>query len=122
MKKLKFLSAFQYIIIFLAVTNFEITATEQQPNIISSLNKSIYLDYWQIVKDTDPKLPIPNFPDSLWQLFQPTLDDNRYTEGNWLIRTKIVINDSASNKVILGLFPFNFVTAYEIYLDGIKIA
>ena len=45
-----------------------------------------------------------------------------YTEGNWLIRTKIVIKDSLSNNVIPGLFPLNFVTAYEIYWDGIKIA
>ena len=122
MKKIKLLSAFRFIIILLGVINIEITATEPPLNIISSLNKSIYLDYWQIVKDTDPKLPLRNFPDSSWQSFQPTLDDDRLTEGNWIIRTKIVINDSVSNKVILGLFPFNFVTAYEIYWDGINIA
>lgn len=121
MKKIKLLSVFRFIIL-LAIINIEITATEPPPNIITSLNKSIYLDHWQIVKDRDPKLPIPNLPDSSWQSFQPSLDDNRYTEGNWLIRTKIVMNDSASSNVIQGLFPFNFVTAYEIYWDGIKIA
>ncbi|RPI60734.1 MAG: hypothetical protein EHM44_09905, partial [Ignavibacteriales bacterium] len=122
MKKIKLLSVFRSIIILLAVINIEITATEPPQNIISSLNKSIYLDHWQIVKDTDPKLSLSTIPDSLWQLFEPTLDDERYSVGNWLIRTKIVINDSASNKVVLGLFPINFVTAYEIYWDGIKIA
>jgi len=121
-KKIKLLSVFRSIIILLAVINIEITATEPPQNIISSLNKSIYLDHWQIVKDTDPKLSLSTIPDSLWQLFEPTLDDERYSVGNWLIRTKIVINDSASNKVVLGLFPINFVTAYEIYWDGIKIA
>lgn len=121
MKK-NLLSVFRVIIILLAVINIEITATEPPSNIISSLNKSIYLDHWQITKDTKPKNSLPTLPDSLWQLFAPTFDDDRYTEGNWLIRTKIVIKDSVSNNVILGLFPLNFVTAYEIYWDGIKIA
>ncbi len=122
MKKINLSTVFYFVIVLLAVINFEITATEPPHNIISSLNKSFYLDYWQIVKDTDPKHPLRNYPESSWQLFQPTLDDDGYTEGNWLIRTKIVVKDSASNKVILGLFPFNFVTSYEIYWDGIKIA
>jgi len=120
--KKNLLSVFRVIIILLAVINIEITATEPPSNIISSLNKSIYLDHWQITKDTKPKNSLPTLPDSLWQLFAPTFDDDRYTEGNWLIRTKIVIKDSVSNNVILGLFPLNFVTAYEIYWDGIKIA
>jgi sensor histidine kinase YesM len=120
-KKIKLLSVFRFIIL-LAIINIEITATEPPPNIISSLNKSIYLDYWQIAEDTEPKITLPTLPDSLWQLFQPAMGDDRYTEGNWLIRTKIVIKDSVSNKVILGLFPLNFVTAYEIYWDGTKIA
>ena len=119
---MKLLSVFQFIIILLAVISIEITATDQTSNIISSLKKSIHLDYWQITKDTDPKLSLPNFPDSLWQSFQPTLDDERYTEGNWLIRTNIVIKDTLTSKEVLGLFPLNFVTAYEIYWDGIKIA
>ncbi|MCX6151431.1 MAG: histidine kinase [Ignavibacteriales bacterium] len=122
MKKIKLLSAFRFIIILLGAINIEITATEPQHNIISSLKKSTLLDYWQIVKDADPKLSLPSFPDSLWQLFKPTIDDVRYTEGNWILRTNIVIKDSLSGKEVLGLFPINFVTAYEIYWDGIKIA
>ena len=50
------------------------------------------------------------------------LDDDRYTKGNWIIRTSIVIKDSLSGKEVIGLFPLNLVTAYEIYWDGIKIA
>jgi hypothetical protein len=121
-KKINLSTAFYFVMVLHAVINFEITGTELPHNIISSLNKSFYLDHWQIVKDSDPKLPLSSFPDSLWQSFQPTLDDDRYTEGNWLIRTKIVIKDSVSDKEILGLFPLNFVTAYEIYRDGIRIA
>lgn len=122
MKKINLLAVFYFNIILLAVINVKITATEPPPNIISTFKKSIHLDYWQIVKDSDPKLTIPNLPDTLWQLFQPTLDDNRYTDGNWIIKTKIVIKDSVSGKEILGLFPINFVTAYEIYWDGMKLA
>lgn len=122
MKKINLLAVFYFNIILLAVINVKITATEPPPNIISTFKKSIHLDYWQIVKDSDPKLTIPNLPDTLWQLFQPTLDDNRYTAGNWIIKTKIVIKDSVSGKEILGLFPINFVTAYEIYWDGMKLA
>jgi len=121
-KKIKLLSVFRFIIILLAVINIEIIATEPQPNIISSLSKSIHLGNWQIVKDTEPKNSLPTLPDSLWQLFEPTLDDERYAEGNWLIRTNIVIEDSVCNNVIMGIFPIYFVTAYEIYWDGIKIA
>lgn len=122
MKKINLLAVFYFNIILLAVINVKITATEPPPNIISTFKKSIHLDYWQIVKDSDPKLTIPNLPDTLWQLFQPTLDDTRYTDGNWIIKTKIVIKDSVSGKEILGLFPINFVTAYEIYWDGMKLA
>jgi sensor histidine kinase YesM len=120
-KKINLSTVFCFIILF-TVINIEITATEPPPNIISSLKKSIHLDHWQILKDTSPKLPLSSIPDSLWQLFEPTLDDERYAMGNWFIKTHIIIKDSVSNNVILGLFPINFVTAYEIYWDGIKIA
>ncbi len=122
MKKINLSAAFCFIILLIALINIEITATDPPSNILSSIKKSIHLDHWQIVKDTDPKLPLPNFPDSLWQLFQPTLDDERYTKGNWFIKTNIIIKDSLSSKEVLGLFPLNLVTAYEIYWDGIKIA
>ncbi len=104
------------------IVSIESAATERTSNIISSLNKPIHLAHWQIAKDADPKISLPNFPDSMWQLFQPTLDDNNYTEGNWFIRTNIDIKDTLSGQEVLGLFPLNFVTAYEIYWDGIKIA
>lgn len=122
MKKIKLLSVFRYTIILLAVINIDTAASETTTNIISTLNKSIHLDYWQVAKDSEPKNSLPTLPDSLWQLFQPTLEDDRYTIGNWLIRTTIDITDSINNKEVLGIFPLNLVTAYEIYWDGIKIA
>jgi hypothetical protein len=87
-------SVFPFIILLLAIINIEITATEPATNVISSLKKSIHLNYWQIAEDKEPNNYLPILPDSLWQLFESTLDDNRYTEGNWLIRTNIIIQDS----------------------------
>lgn len=121
MEKKHFLLEF-LLIITLASVDIGIAATELPLNTLTSTSKSIRLNYWQIIKDINPKYSLQTFPDTLWQLFEPKLEDDRYTEGNWLIRTKIVIKDSVSNKVILGLFPINFVTAYVIYWDGIKIA
>nr|MCU0333089.1 hypothetical protein [Ignavibacteriaceae bacterium] len=122
MKKINPSTVFCFTIILLAVINLEITAADPPSNNISSLKKSIHLDHWQIVKDTEPNNSLSFIPDSLWQAFKPTLDDNRYTEGNWLIRTSIVIQDSLNDKEVLGLFPINFLTAYEIYWDSIMIA
>lgn len=122
MKKKYLFTVFRFIVIILAIVNIEIIATEQPSNIVSSFSRSIQLKHWQIVKDTEPKNYLPTLPDSLWHLFEPSLDDDRYIEGNWLIRTNIVIKDSLSYKKVLGLYPINLVTAYEIYWDGIKIA
>ena len=113
---------FRFIILFLTIVTINIFATEPPSNIISSTGKSIHLDFWQIAIDREPKNSIQNTSDTLWQSFEPTLDDERYSVGNWLIRTNIVIKDSLSSKEVLGLFPLNLVTAYEIYWDGIKIA
>ena len=114
--------AIPLILVMLFIVNIEISATEPPPNIISSLKKSIRLDHWQIVKDSEPKNTLQTPSDFLWQSFEPSFDDNKYTEGNWLIRTNIVIMDSLSDEEIFGLFPLNFVTAYEIYWDEVQIA
>ena len=113
---------FLIVVVFLLGFSFDSKANEEPVITISTFNKSTHLINWQIVKDTDPKLSLSTIPDSLWQSFEPTLEDERYTLGNWLIRTNIVIQDSLSGKEVLGLFPLNLVTAYEIYWDGVKIA
>jgi len=104
------------------VINNEINGMEESVTKISSFNKSTHLINWQITKDTKPGQSLAAIPDSLWQLFEPALDDARYSVGNWLLKTNIIINDSISTKEAIGLFPLNLVTAYEIYWDGIKIA
>lgn len=110
------------IIIFLAVVSVNTTATETPSNIISSSSKSIHLGYWRIAKDREPSNSLATIPDTSWHSFEPSFDDDIHTLGNWLIKTNIVIEDSLSGKEIFGLFPINFVTAYEIYWDGTKIA
>ena len=122
MKRINFFPVFRFIIILFTVINIEITANDSPSNIISNLDKSIHLNYWQIVKDTDPRLPLSNFPDSLWQLLEPTLDYERYASGNWIIRTSIDITDSMNHNDVLGLFLLNLVAAYEIYWDGAKLS
>ena len=121
MEKYFFHKVFQLIIFFQAVVCLEITAADQSSNIITSSTSYFYLKDWQIVNDVYSKNSLPIIPDSLWQLFEPTLDDVRYTGGSWLLRTHIEITDSSSRKEVFGVFPMNFVTAYEIYWDGIKI-
>ncbi|MDP3150793.1 MAG: histidine kinase [Ignavibacteria bacterium] len=121
MKRICPLSLARLILIFLSVAGITSAFTEAQDNIISSLSKTIQLRHWQIAKDIAPKYPLLTLPDSSWLWFGHSLATDKYAEGNWLLKTNIVIDDSVSNKVILGLFPINFITAYEIYWDGIKI-
>ena len=120
-KRFDIIYAFRFILL-LAVITIDIKATEPAPNIVSSFSKPIHLCNWQIVKDTEPQYSLPTLPDTVWQLFEPTVDENRYIEGNWLIRTIIDIKDTLSKQEALGFFPIYFVTAYDIYWDGIKIA
>ncbi len=112
---------FRYILIFLTLLSVDSSADVGQYNIVSSLNKSIHLRNWQIAIDQEQKRGLQTPPDSLWSQLGSTLDYEKYIEGNWLLRTIIVVEDSLNNKVIWGLFPINFVTAYDIYWDGIRI-
>lgn len=121
MEKKRFLPVLQILLVILVIISTKVPAAEPTSNIFSLHQKAIRLDHWKIVNDVYSKDSLPIIPDSLWQLFEPTLDDDRYTGGSWLIRTNIDITDSLSRNEVLGLFPMNFVTAYEIYWDGIKI-
>ena len=121
MEKINPPSVFRLILIFITIININNTSAGAPYNVISSLNNSINLKYWQIAIDREPKNTLRTPPDSLWLSVGPSLDIDKYNEGNWLLRTNIVITDSVNNKIIWGLFPINFVTAYEIYWDGVKI-
>jgi sensor histidine kinase YesM len=118
---MKYRSTFQLLLLVLYSLSIEIVATELPSNHLTQTTKVIHLNFWQIAKDTNPKDFLINIPDSLWQLFEPTYDDNRYSLGNWLIRSSIEVNDSLDSKEVFGLFPINLVTAFELYWDGIKI-
>lgn len=119
---MKHRSIIQFTLLMLYLLTIEILAGELPSNNLTPTTKVIHLNFWQIAKDTNPKDALINVPDSLWQLFKPTYDDNRYNIGNWLIRSSIDVTDSLDSKEVLGLFPINLVTAYEIYWDGGKIA
>ena len=122
MKRICPLSLVRFILILLAVVSVDGAAAETQDNIISSLNKSIQLKHWQIAKDPAPK-EILKYPDSAsWKPLVSSLENEKYSDGNWLIRTEIIIKDTINKETVLGLFPIYFFTAYEIYWDGIKIA
>jgi len=122
MKRIHSYSTFQFIMILLIAVSIDSAATEIQHNIITSSSQSILLKNWHIAKDTAPKGTLQNSPDFLWQSVGPFLANDKYSEGNWLIRTEIIIKDSLSKETVWGLFPISFITAYEIYWDGIKIA
>lgn len=121
MEKIYFHTVIQFFVLFILAFKVESAATEIPSNVITS-GKSIRLDYWQILKNTAQQDSLTDFPDSLWEVFEPSLDDEKHSRGNWLIRTKIDVKDSSGNHDVLGLFPMNLVSAYEIYWDGIKIA
>jgi sensor histidine kinase YesM len=122
-KKINPCLVFLFIIIFLAVVSIDNFAVGAPSNSISTSGKAIHLKYWQIAKDSQPKSNLLMPPDSLWHSFDPSSDNNNnYVEGNWLLKTNILINDSVSSKVILGLFPIYYVTAYDIYWDAQKIS
>lgn len=122
MKKFNHYSRFRFIVFLLALVAFDYASTKAQHNIISSSAQSINLSNWQIVKDPSPKeiLQIPK--DSCWRPSNSISILKNYSKGNWLVRTEIFVKDSINKKIVWGLFPQRFITAYEIYWDGIKIA
>lgn len=122
MKKFNLHSVPIFIIIFLSVVSLNSATTETPYNIISSSNKSIQLKHWQIAKDNASKKFLSNLDNSSWLPVNSSLSMEKYSEGNWLLKSEIVIEDTVSKGTVLGLFPMNFTTAYEIYWDGMKIA
>lgn len=106
----------------LAVVNIKLYADEPKVNLFNISNGSTLLKHWQIVKDDQPTVPLSIIPDSLWKTFNSPVDENLYSEGNWILKTIIDIKDSLTAINALGIFPKNLGTAYEIYWDGFKVA
>jgi len=111
----------QLIALLVLIFQIEPLAGELPSNRLTSTDKYISLDHWQITKDADPSKKITIIPDSLWQKLDANIDENLYSEGNWIIRTKIEVIDSLDKNTPISLFPLNLVTAYEIYWDEIKL-
>lgn len=122
MKKTDLHSVYKFILAIIIIVNIELQASEPNENILTSSNNAIHLDFWQIVKDKEPTKPLPLFPDSLWQSFDSYINDDLFSKGNWVLKTTINIADSLDGNTVIGLFPLNFITAYEIFWDGIKLS
>jgi sensor histidine kinase YesM len=117
-------AAFQPILFFLLfLTGFYAFANEPARNSISSSSKTaVLLTQWQVTRDQTPGKELQIADDSLWMPLQNLNDSEKYSQGNWLIRTDLFIEDSISDNCVWGLFPKYFITAYEVYWDGMKIA
>jgi hypothetical protein len=121
-EKINLLSVLRLIILLLALININTPAAGAPHNSLSPLSNSIRLMHWQIMKDVEPGNAPSYLYDSLWTPLDNPSEIEKYSEGNWLLRTNIFIDESVSRKEVWGLFPLNFCTAYEIYWDGVKIA
>jgi sensor histidine kinase YesM len=122
MEKIRFHIIFCIISIIFLIGGINNTPAEAVYNIITRQNNSIRLTHWEIAKDTAPKDSLKNIPDSLWKVFPAPTGNENYTEGNWLLKTDIVIKEPVSSETVWGLFPIYFFSAYEIYWDGVIIA
>lgn len=109
-------------ILFAILFRIDIDAAKSPQNIIHSFEQMpIRLQHWMVAEDRNPlnELIIP--PDSSWIPVEKIYGIKKYNTGNWLIRTNILIKDSINRNIVQGLFPNNFITAYVIFWDGIKI-
>ncbi len=112
---------FRWIIFLLLISCIESSANQQPLNILTS-NHSIHPTHWQISEDRTPKSDFRNPADSLWLPLNSISKNSTYDEGNWFIKTEILIVDSLNKDITWGLFLAYFTTAYEIYWDGETIA
>ena len=120
---MRVLTSFLFSISLLFVISFHSVAADTVYNrITNSAKNSIRLSRWQVTQDSAPEKTPQVVPDSLWIPIKYAKESDKYFQGNWLIKTDIFIEDSISDKIVWGLFPQNFITAYEIYRDGMKIA
>jgi sensor histidine kinase YesM len=87
----------------------------------SSTEKIVVSKEQQIAQDPAPEAPLQRVADSSWEPLDPGSGTGKYDNGNWLLRATVFIRDSTASQIGWGVFASFFVTAYEIYWDGIKI-
>ena len=115
------LNEFIIIAIFFFLSGISNAANNE--NVIpTSFKNVLQLKHWFIAKDTAPNEQLPVVNDSLWILLDSIKNVEKLSEGNWLIRIDLSVQGTTNENMLAGLFPKNFITAYEIYWDGIKIA
>ncbi len=89
------------------------------PNTLAAgATASIRIQHWTIAKDPLPNESLPSIPDSSWK---PFLASDDYATGNWIIRSDVRIDPGVQSDTLLGLFPQAYITAYELYWDGVLI-
>lgn len=99
------------------------TTAQAEENRISSLREQlITLRNWEVAADPAPLSCLPQIPDSLWTPIDNYPNRHMLDTGNWLMRTKVVIDDSLPMQNVPWLFPRAIISAYEIYWDGQKVA
>ena len=111
-----------FIILSLFQADFFIHASENSPlSVSSSIKKVVYFEKWKVIEDPSPDRSMNNIPDSLWQPLENIMANEKFFQGNYLIRTYLSIEDSIPVSLMLGLFPRVYISAFEIYWDGEKI-
>lgn len=93
-----------------------------QKNVVSLKGEPVILKNWVIAPDTNSKGALKIPAEGSWTSVNAILQSSSYDTGNWLIKTDLEIHDSIDSNIILGLFAKNFISSYEIYWDGKKIA
>lgn len=120
-QKINFRSALRFAVILIVAMTANCLAAGR--TIISSSSEKIAISKdQQIARDPAPKSPLQDVPDSSWISINLDGATDEYDSGNWLLRARVLIIDSTMNRIGWGVFASNFVTAYEVYWDGIKIA
>jgi len=89
---------------------------------LSSDTRMVRITDWQIALERSLPGTDPDFRNLTWQGFQTgTMNDSKYDTGNWILQASVEVTDSIMPGSVFCLFPFQFITAYEIYWDGIRI-
>ncbi len=89
---------------------------------VSSHTRMVTISDWQIAKERGLPGAYPDFQNLAWHAFRTGEESSQeFATGNWILRTEITVSDSISTGSVYGMFPFNLITAYEIYWDGEKI-
>ena len=109
------------VIILLTLSGKYIFGAEPKVNLLNLQTKQLELQNWKIAMDVNPADSLLILPDTSWKKFSPSVQSG-ISEGNWLLKTELIVADSSTSSIVWGLFPIYFLSAYEIFWDGCRIA